>query len=235
MSITAKLESHPFAAVFPLMQGEEYERLKSDIEDNGLRHPIVLCDGKGEWLILDGRNRYRACIELGIKPKTTTYDGKQDDLLRYVVSANISRRHLNESQRSIVAKKLAAMGGANLRQAAALLNVSERSVDHASTVVSKGTPELVEAVERGDITVSRAAEIAQHKKAQQNDLATEARDQPRKATTVQRDALMTREVRLVESEVSGLRALYRMGAESDDAMSGLGARVLARMFPGVAR
>jgi len=45
------------------------------------------------------------------------------------------------------------------KQAAALLNVSEGSVDHARAVRTKGTPALAKAVEQGRLAVSAAAKI----------------------------------------------------------------------------
>jgi hypothetical protein len=45
-------------------------------------------------------------------------------------------------------------------QAAKMLNVSTRSVASASKVRSKGTPELAQAVEQGNLAVSVAAKVA---------------------------------------------------------------------------
>jgi len=101
-------EFHPIANVFPLMMGDEFKRFRKDIKINKLREPIVIYEGK----ILDGRNRYNACKELGLLVDTKRYDG--DDPVGFVLSANLHRRHLNESQRAMVAAKLASLKvGAN--------------------------------------------------------------------------------------------------------------------------
>jgi N6-adenosine-specific RNA methylase IME4 len=84
------------------MTDEEFEELKADIAANGLREPIWLHpDGR----IIDGRHRYRACCELGLEPPFRTWDG-QGSLVGLVVSLNLHRRHLSESQRAMVAAKL---------------------------------------------------------------------------------------------------------------------------------
>ena len=94
---------HPLANIFPLMAADEYVALKSDIRQYGLREAIWILDGQ----ILDGRNRFKACQEVGVTPILKEYEG--DDPTAFVVSLNLKRRHLSESQRAMVAAKLANM------------------------------------------------------------------------------------------------------------------------------
>lgn len=91
-------EFHEVANIFPLMQGEEFEALKADIAANGLREPVWLHqDGR----IIDGRNRYRACCDLGVEPSYRTWGG-DGSLVAFVVSLNLHRRHLDTGQRSMI-------------------------------------------------------------------------------------------------------------------------------------
>ena len=48
------------------MTAEEYEGLKASIKERGQEVPILLLNGQN----LDGRHRYRACLDLGIEPVT---------------------------------------------------------------------------------------------------------------------------------------------------------------------
>ena len=90
---------HPVANLFPLLSGEEFESLTNDIAEHGLRDPICLhTDGS----IVDGRNRYRACLAAGVKPDFYTFDGTDAELLPYVLSLNLHRRHLNPTQLGFV-------------------------------------------------------------------------------------------------------------------------------------
>jgi hypothetical protein len=137
----------------------------ADIRQHGVREPIVLYQGA----ILDGRNRWRASFEAGVECPTVDYEG--EDPVGFVVSRNLRRRHLSESQRAMVAAKIATLdhGGdrsktanAALTQgrAAELLNVSQDSIQRARAVQKKGIPEIAQKVVAGSLAVSTAADLA---------------------------------------------------------------------------
>ncbi|MDR7006071.1 ParB/RepB/Spo0J family partition protein [Paraburkholderia strydomiana] len=92
------LELHPLCTLFPRLEGAEFEALKADIAANGQLQPVVLHDG----MILDGGNRYRACVELGIEPVIADMDLGDYDLLSYVLSVNLHRRHLTPGQHAAI-------------------------------------------------------------------------------------------------------------------------------------
>jgi len=172
---------HEVANIFPLMQGEEFEALKNDIAEHGQREPIWL-DMEGR--IIDGRNRHRACCELGIAPKLRTHEGNH--LLQFVISLNLHRRHLSESQRGMVAAKLATMSKGDNRftidrsidlsigqsDAAAMLNVSVPTLKRAKAVLDHGTAEVIAAVENGEIAVSDAAKVVKLTPEEQTEVIT---------------------------------------------------------------
>jgi N6-adenosine-specific RNA methylase IME4/ParB-like chromosome segregation protein Spo0J len=166
------LKFHPLAEVFPLIEGEEFEALVEDVRQHGLREPIWLYQG----MILDGRNRYRACQAAGVPCPTRIYEG--DDPIAFVISANLHRRHLDESQRAMVAAKLATLKrgdnqhseGLPIGRSSELLNVGERSIARAREVLEHGAPELQHAVERGDISVAAAADVATVPLAEQREI-----------------------------------------------------------------
>jgi hypothetical protein len=178
---SAAIGVHPIANLFPPLGEVEFAALVADIKKHGLREPIALMDGK----ILDGRNRGRACIEADVEPRFVVYDS--DNPLGYVISANLRRRHLNESQRAITAAKLASMrlgdnqhtrGSANLptqpvsqAAAAAMFDVSVRSLRTAKLVLENGNQELLQRVECGEVPVSLAARVTKMPQEQQAGVA----------------------------------------------------------------
>ncbi|MDF1606973.1 MT-A70 family methyltransferase [Hoeflea sp. YIM 152468] len=157
------LPLHPLCTLFPAMDGETFAAFLQDIADNGLREPIVTLDGQ----VLDGRNRQAACAELGLVPDgmVTEYDGV--DALAFVLSKNLARRHLSESQRAAIAAQLVnwekgvnqhTSGPANLqtRQAARALSISERAVAACRSIRKHGAPALFDAIRDGRVTVHTA-------------------------------------------------------------------------------
>lgn len=160
-----KFELHPLCALFPRMSGAEYEALKEDIRVNGLRHPIITHNG----MILDGGNRYQACMDLGIKPMMTEYTG--DNLVTYVLSANFFRRHLSPGQQAAIvasAQDWAAaqtVGNPQLRNVAQLKTAADRAAQSGASfrtqqmadAVAKKAPDLAVKVAHGEISLPKAA------------------------------------------------------------------------------
>jgi N6-adenosine-specific RNA methylase IME4 len=170
---------HPIADIFPLLQGREFDELVADIKANGLIEPIWIHQG---WII-DGRNRYRACEKLGIKPEYRIWEG--EDLISFVVSMNVHRRHMTPSQCAAVAveikellskdipkgrpKKESSPNLGNLprdaeKEAAKIMNVSHGSV-HSAEQIKAQSPELFAKVRAGEITIHKADSQLRREKA----------------------------------------------------------------------
>ena len=195
-----ELLPHPLAELFPMLGEKEIAELADDIVTFGQRVPIVLLDG----MVLDGRNRLAACRYADVEPLFTEFDG--DDPLGFVLSHNLHRRHLSESQRAMVAAQIVdwdvglnqhTAGPANLqtREAARKLSISERAVAAARRIRERGAAELVEAIRDGRVSVHAAEALS--------DLAHEA----------QREALMAEEREIVRraKEIRAARQALRHG------------------------
>jgi N6-adenosine-specific RNA methylase IME4/ParB-like chromosome segregation protein Spo0J len=163
------------------MSEAEYAELRQSIRENGLREPITL---HRSGSILDGRHRDRACEELGVPVRTETFAGDDSEALAFVLDLNLVRRHLNESQRAMIAADLATMRqGARTdlasieamsqSDAADRLNVSRTSTQRAVIVRDMAIPEIADAVRQGHMPVSQAAQVAQLPVPRQRQVAAE--------------------------------------------------------------
>jgi len=202
------MQFHELANVFPLIEGDEFAGLVADIGKQGLLEAIVLLDGK----ILDGRNRYRACVEAGVEPHFEEFDG--EDPVAFVVSKNVARRHLDESQRALAAARIATLQkGANQHspigetrtqaEAAQILNVGKRSVERARDVLDQGEATLVKAVEQGKVSVSAAADVATLPKQEQAEIVAKGEKEILEAA--KRIRLQKAEVRRLEIQAVSAR------------------------------
>jgi ParB-like chromosome segregation protein Spo0J len=91
------LEPHQFAALFPKLPPEELTLLARDIKARGQLEPIVVYKG----LILDGRNRDRACQIAGVKPRIVELNAKvaKGSAEDFILSRNLRRRHLSMAKK----------------------------------------------------------------------------------------------------------------------------------------
>lgn len=134
---------HPLADEFPVVEGPEFEALVASIQTIGQTEPIVLLEDR----ILDGRHRYRACKRLGIPMKVRVFnDDDPDAWVRYVHAANMTRRHLSDTQRAMIAGRMV-VNGKPIEQAAREMNVKARTLQKAVVIHRHGSPNVVDLVQ----------------------------------------------------------------------------------------
>jgi ParB-like chromosome segregation protein Spo0J len=97
MVVSMSLHLNPeYDKLLPKMSEEEFTELKTSIQNEGQHYPIIVNE---DLEVLDGHHRYRACMELDIEPDFEVK--KFDDKLlekKFVIEANLRRRHLNNFQ-----------------------------------------------------------------------------------------------------------------------------------------
>lgn len=176
---------HEIANIFPLMDEESFQALVKDIDENGLTDPVIMLDGK----ILDGRNRWLACQQLGIAHREVKFDQLKlgtEDPHAFVWSRNVQRRHLNGGQIAMAAEKLETLkrgqradlsetspevsAPKTRKQIAKQTGASPASIDKARRVRRQGKPELAEAVEKGDLSLNAADRIARLPEEEQDEV-----------------------------------------------------------------
>jgi hypothetical protein len=226
-----EFEVHPAATLFPSMTEAEFQGLKQDIKENGQREDIVVWCGK----LIDGRHRLRACQELQRNPSIAELDEEQDPW-KYVISHNLHRRHLTESQRGMVAAALADMKqgartdlvpigtkSTSIDEASDKLKVSSRTTKRAKNVIKNGCKELQQLVHDGKLSVSKAEEIATGVKCpkEQVALATEFIETPKKKPAPKQKSSGNAEVsvamKFAENAISQLSRIRSDDPERQDA------------------
>lgn len=176
------LKPHPFAEFLPMIAtSREIDALKEGILLNGLLEPITIHEGR----ILDGRNRHQAICELMDCEKDIKYEEVVKFISvpegispeQYVISRNLHRRNLNESQRALFAGQMLMAfkedrplskaertilpKGSKTGHFGKIFNVSGSSVKSAQFVINNGLPILRDFVMKGVWRVSLARKIAE--------------------------------------------------------------------------
>jgi hypothetical protein len=160
------LELHPLCTLFPRMVGDEYAALVADIAAHGLRQPITLFDG----MVLDGGNRYRACLDAGVPPRIVEFVGSSP--VAFVLSNNLHRRHLSPGQQAAIVASAQEWGLAqtvgkpksgNLTGLETVANRQAQSgasdkTQRDADKVAKASPELARKVAHGEISLPDAVE-----------------------------------------------------------------------------
>lgn len=170
------MKLHQLCELFPKLDGEAYEALKSDIAVNGLLNPIVM---HGDT-ILDGQNRFRACQELGVSPRFTEFKG--DNILEFVLAQNLHRRHLTPGQSATIVAlaqdwaKAQKSGGivadSNADTIATRADKSGTSKRTQATAdkLAKEAPELAKKVASGEVTLNKAMKEIEPPKEEEDEL-----------------------------------------------------------------
>lgn len=103
---------HPSAELLPEMSDEDFSRLCADIQENGLVESIKLWNKQ----VIDGRHRLKACNLIGVTPRFENMDHlSEDQVVDYIRSLNLSRRHLNNREIASVAAVFAARSRGKLK------------------------------------------------------------------------------------------------------------------------
>ena len=157
---------HPLCTLFPNLNEHDAESLAADIRVNGLRDPITLHDG----MILDGGNRYLACLAAGVAPTFVEFDG--GNLVDFVLSVNLHRRHMSQGQQAAIVASAQDWSAAQPARkpypaaAAGLAKVADRSAQSGASdrtqrmadAVAKKNPDLAKKVAIGEVSLIKAAE-----------------------------------------------------------------------------
>jgi len=175
------LQIHELAKIFPDMTPEEFNDLKEDIKQNSQLNPIITYEGA----VIDGKNRLKALTELKIDPIFQEFEGDPEKLLDYVISQNLKRRHLNSSQRAVVAQKSLKLLKAQAKKrqgqrndlkpedapppvrpsaetAADMYGTNRKYVNDVQKIQEKA-PELIKEIESGKKTVTQVLKVVKEK------------------------------------------------------------------------
>ena len=243
-AVTIIINEELRSLIDPLAE-REYAALERSLRLEGCRDALVLWNE----LLIDGHNRYAICRKLDIPFKTirnTTFTSIEDVQL-WVIENNLARRSVSDYQRGVLAlRKKEIVAARNAQRAgepdgndatdadagppwstredvAKAARVSSNTISQIERIQRAATPQLVEAVRAGTISINAAATVASLPEDQQRaavaggrkelqQAARQVRDQ-KAAARPRRDVLADADVDAAGADLARLRA--QVGALKD--------------------
>ena len=226
----------------------EYAALERSLRLEGCRDALVLWND----ILIDGHNRYAICRKLDIPFKTiqNTAFNSIEDVQLWVIENNLARRSVSDFQRGVLALRKKEIVAARLAQRAGepdktdqtgaaeqdagppwntrddvakAARVSSNTISQIERIQRAATPQLVEAVRTGAISINAAANVASLPEDEQRaavaggrkqlqQAAKQVRDQ-KAAARPKRDVLADADVEAAGDDLAKLRA--QIGALKD--------------------
>ncbi len=169
VSATVHAEDVPIVRLKPLSERKirrcEYERIKASIEAVGLIEPLVVSPENGSFLILDGVQRYRILLELGVEAAPCIIRQEKETF-----TYNRMVNHISPVQESrMIEKSLEELDEQTIANALGLSTIAHRL---SKTLMSQLHAEVAEALDAGSITRACAREFTYAKPERQLDILT---------------------------------------------------------------
>jgi hypothetical protein len=97
------IKVHPAAECVRLMDEEELASLAASIEAHGQRDPIIMgrVNGAASEMLVDGRNRLRACEIAGVEPRFEVIQFEDDEAIKAFVADKSEHRNLTKGQQAM--------------------------------------------------------------------------------------------------------------------------------------
>lgn len=178
-----------FEKIF-IQKETEIQNISDNMKENGFdpAHPIILALSKEHPelnnIIADGHTRYKAALRAGLTKVAVIYKyfENREELLKFVYEQQLLRRNLTEQEIFNSWQAMNKLTNENGKKAksdseiAEELHVSRRTVAKMKEVEKKATPEVLEGIKSGEITVNKA--YTQIKKAETSEAKPEANETP---------------------------------------------------------
>lgn len=169
-----------FKNLIPPLTEDERKGLEESILKEGVRDSLIVWDNKGEFVLVDGHNRYEIATahNLPYNIKRKEFDSR-NDVIEWIILNQFGRRNINNYVRSELALRLKAniaarakenqkaggnkseMGRQNSAQPlktrdelAKVAGVSHDTIHKVEVIQQKASPEAKEALKRGETSIN---------------------------------------------------------------------------------
>ena len=164
----------------------EIQNIANNMAERGFdpAHPIILAYSKEHPELndinADGHTRYKAAIRAGLSKVAIIYKefADREELLKFVYEQQLLRRNLSEGEIFNAWAALNRLTNEDGKKAksdseiAEELQISRRQVSKMKEVEKKASPEVLESIKAGELTVNKAYTQIKQKEAKADDTST---------------------------------------------------------------
>ena len=171
-----------FEALIPPLADEEYRQLEENCLKDGIRDSLVVWDNDGEFVLIDGHNRYKIAQKHNLPYNHRRMEfSDRESVKRWIILNQFGRRNLSAYDRSILALKLKPMLSEKAKeQQGSRTDISQKSVKSCDTqkelakvagvshdtihkveaIQKSGDARLIEQVRSGEVSINKGYQLA---------------------------------------------------------------------------
>jgi ParB-like chromosome segregation protein Spo0J len=169
------MKAHPAAELLPELEGADFVELLKSIQYSGQQHPIIVWKETG--LLVDGRNRLRACQLMGLEPliEHRSFDSEAE-VIKFIMDTNLTRRHLPKEQRAFIAAELVSLNKSTQKDAAKKMHVSVDTMKKVIKIKEQGSESLINLIKAKQLSITAGAVLADLTIIEQEDIISQGVD-----------------------------------------------------------
>lgn len=143
------------------LKPEELAHLEASIRQHGVREPLCLWDRDGEYILVDGHNRYAVATRIGVAFPTTIMEFKDlEEVLDWVDKNQIGRRNLTDEERAVTLGRIY-QRKLDAKRAAGRTSNTEKETEESKGAGERMSDTLASEWNVGSATVKRASNFAE--------------------------------------------------------------------------
>lgn len=166
-----------FKSLIPPLTPEEYKQLEENILEDGIRDSLIVWHYKGDWILIDGHNRYEIAKKHNLPYNQMRMEFPDREAVKeWIIRNQFGRRNLSAYDRSLLALKLKPMIAEKAKEKqgertdicqksdrssidtkkelAKVAGVSHDTIHKVEVIQEKASPEAKEALKRGDLSIN---------------------------------------------------------------------------------
>ena len=203
-----------FRALIPPLSSEEFEQLEQNCLRDGIRDSLVVWDDNGEFVLIDGHNRYEIAMKHNLPYSHRRMEfPNREAATKWIILNQFGRRNLSAYDRSILALKLKPMiaekakekqtthteqgyqksdkAEHTAKELAKIAGVSHDTIHKVETIEKKAPAEIKQKVKAGELSINQGYRQTVNNLVKPADIIKEAKEQHKQFQEAKQDNIVS--------------------------------------------